>query len=199
MKSIFRTLAVAFSLFASFAAHANGVATFDFTYTFDSGQVITGSFNGIENGNLIGDLSNISVSLNGVPFNGSGSLFASSYTAPGSDCSTCWASGGGVVSVNGLQSNFLIIDSNYPTTGTYSNYFYVIPWPNGSQPNATQAVTPSAGIIDYYNGTYNAANWSVREVAAPVPEPETLAMLALGLVLVAFVVLKKSARRMQLA
>jgi hypothetical protein len=199
MKSIFRALAVAVGLVASFTAYAGGVATFDFNYTFDTGQVITGSFNGVENGNLITNLSNISVSLNGTPFNGSGNLFGSSYTAPGSDCSTCWTSGDAVASVNGLQSNFLFIDSNYPSNGTYSNYFYVIPWPNGSQPNATQAVTPSAGIVDYYNGNYSAANWSVHEVASPVPEPDMLLMLLIGLVLVVFVTLKKRVPWMQMA
>jgi len=198
MKSIFRALAVTASLFASFAAHAGGVATFDFSYTFDTNQVITGSFNGIQNGNLITDLSHISVSLDGTPFNGSGSLFAASYTAAGSDCPTCWTSGGAVVSINGQQSNFLFVDSNFPSNGNYSNYFYVIPWPNGSQPNATQAVTPSTGVVDYYNGNYNSANWSVHEVS-PVPEPETLAMLAIGLAVVVFAAKKKRAPGMQMA
>jgi len=182
MKLFLRMFALAFALAAGSAAQAS--QTFDYSYTFNTGDVISGSFNGTANGNLINDLSNITASFDGHALNGSGSLHDAFYTDAGGDCGSCWSAGGAVVSFNGLQSNFLFIDSNFPANSNYTNYFYVIPWPNGSDnPNATQFFSPATNYVDYYNGQYIVSNWSVTDA---VPEPGSIALVGLGLMVLVF-------------
>lgn len=60
----------------------------------------------------------------------------------------------------------------------YSNYFYIIPWPNGSNnPVATQFMSNN-NYIDYYNGNFKAQNWTLTVTA--VPEPSTWVLMLLG-------------------
>ena len=64
-------------VFVTASAHAE---TYNYTYTFDTSNVVTGSFDGTTDGNLVTNLSNVSAYLNGVAFPGSGSLFVGSWT-----------------------------------------------------------------------------------------------------------------------
>ena len=94
---------------------------------------------------------------------------------PGTDCPTCWAAGGAVVSSNPLANNFAFIDAASPP-GPYTNYFYIIPWPNGDgNPVATQFFGPgtySAGnYINLYNGQFAPDNWSVVQIPESSPGP----------------------------
>jgi len=178
---------------ALFSATQAAATAFDFSYTFDTGQTITGSFDGTGTPAAgITNITDITASLDGTPL--SGPLNAFSYTDAGGDCSTCWTLGGAVVTANALNSNFAFVDATSTAgllAGTYTNYFYVIPWPNGaSDPEATQFYnvngTYSGGNngagdhnIDYYNGDLVTANWSVT--FAPVPEPAAWALMLVGL------------------
>jgi hypothetical protein len=163
-------------------------ATFDFSYTFSetpngytpnpeyNGAVISGSFDGTLNGNTVTNITNISASFNGVSLNTP--LYAYSYTAPGSACGTCYVAGGATVSFDPSKNNFLFESADS------SKYFYVIPWPNGSQTEATQLYNANFAnqkYVDYYNGQYVAANWSLSEVSA-VPLPGALPMFGAALV-----------------
>jgi hypothetical protein len=166
---------------------------YDFSYTFATGETITGSFDGtgVTSGGVttVTGISDITASLNGTPLQGV--LNAFSYTAPGTDCSTCWTLGGATVSSNALDNNFAFL--NAPTTaallaGSYTNYFYIIPWPNGSgNPEATQFYNvnavytsgnngPGGHNIGYYNGDLIAGNWSL----VAVPEPAAWALMLVG-------------------
>src|SRR5579863_3914913 len=119
ISSVVATASLAVSLTAT-SAFASTV--YDFTETFLTGYnsvtdshvppVVTGSFTGTANGDLITNLSNISVSMNGVPLNGSGNLYGSSQFLSGSFY--YFQSGGAVASFDGKQNNFLFIDSDYP-------------------------------------------------------------------------------------
>lgn len=179
---------LATALVFALAAHSAAAAQqqFSYSYTFDTGEILSGTFWGTQNGNLITQLSQVTASVTdaGVTtaFVGSGNLVAGSYTAPGSNCPSCWSSTGAVVSIDGTASNFGFSDASL-VSGPVTNYFYVIPWPNGPQVLAAQAITPSGKIIDYYNGSYIPGNWHV----SAVPEPATYAMLIGGLGLLASV------------
>ncbi len=145
--------------------NAQAGQTFDYSYKLYDGPTVSGSFSGDANGNLITNLSNITASLDGIAFTGSGSL--SSFAWRGSALV-----GGAVASFDGLRSNFFFTDAGR------SNYFYAIPWTSSFVTDAAQARTPK-GYVDFYNGNYSASSWHV--VAAPIPEPETYAMMLAGL------------------
>ena len=116
-RNAVKATALGVAVLAPMAANAT---TFDWSETFEGGVVLTGSFDGTLNGNLITNLSHISVLVDGVAFVGSGSLYASHYD-------NGWVSGGGVASLDGSQNNFLFVDVDLPNDFDYSNFFYSIP------------------------------------------------------------------------
>lgn len=176
MQALFRLATLVCALAASTLAQAT---TYEFSYSFASAPwftsgplVITGSFDGVANGNLIDDLSNISVYENGVAFNNNGSLFSSYQTGKGV---TLFA---GVASFDGKQNNFNFTD------GLFNN-FQMAP----ARALLGGNLVYTAAVLDwplflYANdtGAQIAARWSVTAV----PEPVTYAMLIAGLALVAF-------------
>lgn len=170
MNKIFRLLALLSAVVASSAAQA---ATYNYSYSFTGGSVVSGSFDGTASGNLITGLSNITASLNSVAFNGSGSLYGSRWDNSISN----WASGGAVASFDGTQNNFLFIDVDYPNSFSWTNYFYAIPYGT-----ATTSLDYSclAGCAQLATDTYNATHWSLTGGNA-TPEPESLLLVALAL------------------
>ncbi|WP_394778057.1 PEP-CTERM sorting domain-containing protein [Undibacterium sp.] len=182
---IIKTLFSAAALLAAFAVGGQAQATplaYNFTYTFvdrdvpSSAHVITGSFNGNASGNLITAISNVAAFVDGIAL--SSPLFADSFNAKTQGVSTTDA----VVSFDGLASNFIFTTNANDLSLAF--YFYVIPWANpsetiGSPTIGTQVVAPYVGVIDAYNGQYQAANWSVT--AAEVPEPASIALIGIAL------------------
>lgn len=165
---------------AGSVAHA---ATYAFSYTGTDGHTFAGSFSGTLNGNDVDVTGVNSVTLDGTAF--AGPLSAYSYIqGPAGGCTVnCFAPTGAVVSLtNPLDDNFLFIDSagspGPSGLGTFTNYFYVIPWSNGAgNPTAVQGLV--AGVpYENYNGLFVPANFSV---AAATPEPATWALMLLGI------------------
>jgi hypothetical protein len=171
------------------AAHAS---LYDFSYSFVDNSnpaivvdTITGSFQGTGPTSDITGITNISFSLNGGP--AVTGLTAYSYTPSFPNCGTeaCYTKGGAVVSNTGLNNFVFSTAPNNAGLGA-SQYFYIIqPWfnDNSAHPQFADsiAVQYATGAnpntyIDYYNGQYLAANFSV----SGVPEPATWAMMILG-------------------
>jgi hypothetical protein len=172
VSATLKAIGVAAVLAAS-GSYANA-GTYDFSYTFDTSDQITGSFTGTGPVSDVTGISDITASFDGTPL---GTLYPFSYTAPGTDCPTCFAAGGAVASSNALNNNFLF--GNSPVLGSVTTYFYMIPWPNGSgNPEATQYYSPGTGYVDYYNGQLIPANWSLTAV----PLPSTWLMLLSGFI-----------------
>jgi hypothetical protein len=152
---------------------AQAAQTFNFSYAMYDGPVVTGSFSGDLNGNLITNLTNVSVQITGK------SIFAGAVQADAGAHGTI-VPHAAVASLDGLANDFFFHDAA-------GSWFYTIPWSNWSGitdaaqvrilPGAEYAVG-SETYIDYFNGNYNAANW---HIAAAVPEPETYAMMLAGL------------------
>lgn len=91
---------------------------FDYSYTFYSGDVVSGSFDGTLNGNLITNISNASVVINGVAQSGPYFIEDLDPSIP------AWQDGGAYASLDGSDNNFLFINSDY-ANGDYSftNFF----------------------------------------------------------------------------
>lgn len=152
--------------------------TYNYSYLFDSGDIATGSFTGIANGNLITNLSNITANLDGIAFNkdASGSLYGFSYvtdingnlvvldTSGILNGKTTWVNGAAIASFDGTQNNFLFVDSTQPDSGNFTNFFAI-----GNSLGNYRSVVNAAGITG--NEPFNPAHWKVTEAASTVPVP----------------------------
>jgi hypothetical protein len=190
VKACLKAVGLAAALFA-FGGSANA-AIFEFSYTIvDNGfgypsldapshtHVVSGTIVGTQATGDVTFNSVLSLKLDGTLLPPGSGFAVSTYTAPGTDCGTCFASGSGVISsLNPLDNNFLI--------SGLGDYFYIIPWPNGPMQIATQLKTPD-GYFDYYNGQFVASNLSV----SAVPEPSTWAMMILGFAGVGFMTYRR--------
>lgn len=160
---------------ASFAANAE---TFNFSYTFDDSSTLAGSLSGTLNGLFIDNITDIHVSLNGNEFSGS-PLFAAAWNTTTNFYDNTIAP---VVSTNASLNNFIFADANVPTDFGVSNYFYFVNDP-ASLGHEAFATNLNTGDIAQDNPTNS--SWSIT--AAPVPEPDSYAMLLAGLGLVSVV------------
>jgi hypothetical protein len=154
--------------FTSFAANAT---IFDFSYQAEYYPgTVTGSLSGDLVGSYVQNIADVQVFFNGIEMNGT-PLFHTAYN-PATDNwdNTIEA----FVSADATLNNFLFIDSNYPTDGAYTNYFYMINYSYGSGASAYSSITGMNAYGSPTNGT-----WSL--VARDVPEPATTALLGLGL------------------
>nr|WP_315384328.1 PEPxxWA-CTERM sorting domain-containing protein [uncultured Sphingomonas sp.] len=82
--------------------------------------VVTGSFQGTLNGNLITNLSNISVVLDGVAFDNNGALYNFAFDMS----NTWWIPNAAVASLDGTQNNFLFTNGDIVNSQAYTGYFY---------------------------------------------------------------------------
>lgn len=161
------------------ASAANASQSYDYSYTFASGDVVSGSFTGDASGNLVTNLSNITASLDGVALTGSGSLYTASY-----DLSTyTWTANAGVASFDGTQNNFLFIDVNYPLDYNFTNYYYSL------SDYGQDFVSTSSGYA------YNAASAGTWTLSAAVPEPANGALLFAGMGVMGLMLRRKNAQK----
>ncbi len=167
---------------ASFAS----AATYTYSYTFNTGDVVTGSFVGTPAGALVTGLGDVTASIDGTAL--AGPLVAHGYTGysgpGGGNCgsASCF-NGAAVASADPLLNNFLFANYGAPAGFPGTNYFYIIPWNNGpGNQVATQAQLANGTLIDAYNGQFIPGNWTLTETA--VPEPASWALLVAGFALV---------------
>lgn len=105
------------------ASTAHAQQHFTFTADLDPAPgagMVTGSFQGTLNGNLITDITNISAYLDGVAFNNNGSLYNFAFDMS----NTWWIPNAAVASLDGTQNNFLFTDANIINYEPSNGYFY---------------------------------------------------------------------------
>lgn len=184
MKPLKAALCSAALALTSFAAQAT---TFDFTYLFDSLSTgdgnpltVTGKFTGDQVGDIISNIANVQVSINGTAF--SGPLFTEAWN----DTTGNWDSSiTPVISTNVTKNNFVIADVDVSTNpSAVSNYVYFTGGQAGAITfNHTDALNnPLSGFE-----TASSVKWSVQAETPAVPEPSTYAMLLAGLGLMGLV------------
>jgi hypothetical protein len=188
------------------SAYANA-AVFDFTYNFVDNNdpnttvaTITGSFTGTESSpGVITDIQDVSMKLAGSPAITPLYVWSYSPTSPNCGAASCYVMGGATISSNTSIENFVFATTDVQADLATSSYFYIIqPWANSNNPSlpfsdsvATQfafGTTPANTYIDYYNGQFIPANFSV----SAVPEPSTWAMMILGFFGVGFVAYRRN-------
>jgi len=168
MNKFFRILACAMLLAGVGAAAQAG--QYQYNYNFTDGNVVSGSFSGSASGNLITDLSNFSVFINGQAFANNGNLIIRDGSA----------NGVGVLSFDGTANSLLVVNSFDPFL---LDHVLLIGAFQGSTTDVISYATPYAA-----NGEgpgvapYSATRWQV----SAVPEPATSAMLMVGVALVGF-------------
>ena len=178
MNKILRTVAATVALAAASVAHAAS-STFDYSYTFASGDVVKGSFTGDASGNLVTNLSNITAIVDGTPLTGSGALFNASYNP----ATFTWTADAGRASFDGTQNDFLFIDSHYPTDTNFTNYFYSI--------NGVGTLTDSRAFA-YGDSSVATSRWTLTSA---VPETDNAVLLLAGMGLMGLVMRRKAARQ----
>lgn len=173
MKTFLRSVAFAGLMVASAISQAT---EFNFSYVFTTGDVISGSFDGTANGNLITIDSDLAVSLDGTAFLGGRQVFFAGVTG-------MYAGGPAVVSFDGQANNFLAVDV------LSGNSLLMAPF-NGGATNVADYSAFGGGNADAPAesggvGPYDPTRWTIAAVSA-VPEPGTYAMFLAGLGLLGF-------------
>lgn len=164
------TKALALSALVGMSLGANA-ALFNYSYTFNDGNQVTGTLTGDANGLYIENVDNVTVQFNGSNIT-SGSIWDVAY-----DENYGWRNDiNAIVSFDANLNNFLFIDSNYPDDYSYGAYFYMV---NASSFSQSYVYSTQLGGQQAYEYTTPNSSWSIT--SADVPEPSSMAMLGLGL------------------
>lgn len=174
MKKILVSIVLTSSILT--LSQATQAARYNLFETFQDGQTISATFNGTANGNVISNLSNAQVKFNDFTFptDSSGSLYIASMQQ------SVWTATGAQVSFDGLQNNFLFINTNYTAgdnsyTAFYDDISYEIQTGYGTGNVAAWVQSPYAFI----DGSISPiTSYSVTE--NNIPEPASIALVGLG-------------------
>jgi hypothetical protein len=161
-------------LVLSFASAATAqAAAFQFSFTFENSTIVTGTLDGTQIGDLVTDVSNIYLYVNGVGFPNNGNLHSA-----GKD----WANedqwGPAILSFDGNKNNFLMANEY----GQFSIYWWFDPLNAALATIWFPGVNPTNGDELVYDGRKGGIpqRWNLSPVAA-IPEPGQYAMLLAGL------------------
>lgn len=150
--------------------------TFSYSYTFGDGDLVTGTFDGTLNGNLITDISHTTVTVAGYTL--PGTVFDESLSGLN------YVDGGATASIDGTQNNLLFVNSDYANADfSFTGYFGSITDPATSD-NVAQADNPS--IFGNIADVPQNSSWSVTVTSVP-DGGMTLAMLGAALLVLACV------------
>jgi hypothetical protein len=165
MKKILKAAACV-ALLASVSAQAD---TFDFSYTFTDGPVVTGSLDGTLVGDTLQNISDVHVAFNGTAFTGT-------LNVAGWDPGTLQFDLPGTVSTDSSKNNFVFADGN-PNTGDFTNLFEMIT----NDPVNGGVLATNAKITDPLNTDFEGAPNETWKLAAPVPLPAAFLLFSSGL------------------
>jgi hypothetical protein len=176
MKKIVKS-AVFLLAFAS-ASIVNADPLFNYSYTFSDGHVVSGSFNGVVNGDLVTNLTNITAALDGTSFPASfGDHWVQGQAVVG----------GAQASFSGNSNNFMFADQDYATTMGYVEYLRYI------SDTIVDTYDTRTGI-DHADWYADPTHWSLvqaQDTQASVPEPESYALVLAGMGLMGLTLRKR--------
>jgi hypothetical protein len=193
MKFIAAGVALLTTAFVLSPAHAD-----EFSLSYTSGDadysdgpptLVTSTFDGTLNGNLITDISDVTVDVNGQSI---GPVYAESWDFT----SGYFVSGGSVVSLDGTQNNFLFINAPYVEGdyGPYTGYLYSISGSPGTESfvHIDDNSTYAADVSFDTGSPFNSSLVITDITRASVPDGGTTAAL-LGLGLAALALARRKA------
>src|SRR5262245_54916565 len=164
MKNVLKAAACV-ALFASISAHAE---TFDFSYTFGDGSIVTGSLSGTLVGDTVQNVSDVHVALNGTAFTGT-------LNVAGWDAGSSKFDIPAVVSTDASKNNFLFTDAADVNSSDWTNLFEMIT--NDPNANGVFAANPKmSGLNSAFDLAPN-GSWTL----APVPLPAGFLLFGSGL------------------
>lgn len=170
MKNISKKVLLASLFFASSMAQAT---VYNFTYTFGTANYeptsVKGSFEGDADGDIIRNLSNVSLTVNGFEVGPNPQIVGYTFDTP-------------FASFSGTQNDFVFgvfVDNTY--SGFGMTYAFDVGGPKAPPPYQLTVAYDPAGRWEAYETTVYA--WNV-EAASPAPEPQTYAMLLAGMGLI---------------
>jgi len=170
-----RTLQSVAALALSFIAASSYGSSYDYSFTFNSGLVVSGTLDGDANGDFVENVSNVTVFFNGFPMSGTPTNPAPIiYTAKLVDYSFV---AGPIVSFDVNQNNFVFANSDFAAGDfSYTSFFEF----SGSAYAYAIDVDLSLGDFEY---THAQTRWSLTPSTVKVPDAGTMLPL-LGVVLV---------------
>jgi len=172
---------MAAALAATLASGAASAENFDFSYTFSSGDVISGSFQGTWNSTHTAalNITDVTASLDYVPFLADANTGYLDVTAWNTTTGTWDDTIAPVISTNAANNNFVFADTDVAVNTAASNYFFFI----NDATQGQQAFAVNTNVLDI-NGNAQSAfdapaagSWSLTAV----PLPTTLPMMLSGL------------------
>lgn len=157
---------------------AQAAPIYDFSYRFKDGMVLSGSFAGKEDGNLIQIENDIQLYYNGVRMLEGVNFASEHFLIP----ELWFVLGGAVASFDGSANNFLF--SFVDDYGYNRRVFQSIPQGFQGQVRWTVTGYPYDYHSDFIASENMHAQWVLtrRAVSNEIPEPASLALFTLGLI-----------------
>jgi hypothetical protein len=151
---------IAAALAGALASTNASATTFDFSYTFLTGDKITGSLEGTQVGSSIENVSNVQMAFDGLAFDEP--LVTASFNLSNDTLNV----GTPVISTDGTKNNFAF--ANAPSIAATQYFLFV------SAASEVTTLSPAGQLTD---GPYNPAAWSIQ----PVPLPAAGWLLCSGI------------------
>jgi hypothetical protein len=151
-------------------AASSNAADWDYSATFGNGLVVTGSFQGTQNGNFVDNISDITMAFNGTPVNGP--LYSATFNG------SSWVEGA-VISFDENLNDFLFANSDIG--GGNFNYNSDISFTGANFAGGPYAQAWS-GNLSYQGSGPNAYVWTLVDPPALPDAGSTAALCGMSMI-----------------
>lgn len=174
MPRPFKLLSILTLAFGAATAHA---ALWNYSYTFESGKVISGSFTGDVNGDYVDHIGNISAQYDGYRFEAYPNLYAFGWNPATHSYDESLPAR---ISTKFELNNFIFSDAPGAEFPPYdpTNIFSIVNDPSYFLPQFARIAVQAAETFEDLDGPGGANRWILTQV---VPEPSAWTLVGAGL------------------